>query len=120
MPLGVQNNSWKIQTNLVVASKVGQSEIQKNMSNESELTPEIFDTHKKLDLLPTINESDNRVLLQLKESDNIELPPPSGHTDTNVEIISETDTHFNPVVKHEIKEAVRNQSTHYLFSVGGV
>ena len=62
---------------------------------------------KKLDLL-----------LQSKKSDNIELPPPSGHTINNIEIINETDTHFNPVVKREIKEAVTVQSTHNLISVG--
>ena len=58
------------------------------------------------------------LLLQSKNSDSIEIPPPSGHTINNIEIIKETDTHFNPVVKREIKDTDTVQSTHNLISVG--
>ena len=75
--------------------------------NKTELNSELGEMSEKLELL-----------LQSKKSDNIELPSPSGHTSNNIEIINEMDTYFNPVVKHEIKEAVTVQSTHNLISVG--
>ena len=58
------------------------------------------------------------LLLQSKNSDSIEIPPPSGHTINNINNIKETDTHFSPVVKRETKDTVSAQSTHNLFSVG--